>query len=267
MNFQPVLPLSGYAGWSFLQRTRETQQEAFANSAEVQRDTEYFKSRIADIQTASDLVADRRLLAVALGAFGLNDDINNKYFIQTVLEDGTLDEEALANRLSDKRYLALSKAFGFGDFAISNTQLSDFPDKIISRYQDKQFEVAVGNQDADLRLAMSVESELSEILARDTSDDGKWFAILGSPALRNVFEKAFGLPATFGAIDIDLQLSTFQEKSGRIFGSQAPDVFSSVETQDRLISLFLARSQISGGAGLSSQNVALTLLQNAQPLI
>ena len=134
MTYQPVVPVGGYAGWVFLNRTMDTQQAAFNSSAAIQRDVDYFKENIGEISSAEALVNDRRLLSVALGAFGLDDDINNKYFIQKVLDDGTLDDDALANKLSDKRYFEFSKAFGFGDFDTPNTVLSEFPDDIVNEY-------------------------------------------------------------------------------------------------------------------------------------
>ena len=76
--FQPIIPTDGLAGWRFLQRTYDTQLDSFARSAPVQRDTDYFAQKIASVTSAEELVADRRLLTVALGAFGLQDDINNR---------------------------------------------------------------------------------------------------------------------------------------------------------------------------------------------
>ena len=69
--FQPIVPTGGLAGWRFLQRTYDTQFEAFSKSVSLQRDTDYFKENIAEATTAEALVSDRRLLTVALGAFGL----------------------------------------------------------------------------------------------------------------------------------------------------------------------------------------------------
>ncbi len=98
----------------------------------IQRDTDYFLENIGKIDTAEDLVNDRRLLSVALGAFGLDEDIDSKYFIRKVLEDGTLDPEALSNKLADKRYLDFSQAFGFGDYGIPpRTKVSDFATEIV----------------------------------------------------------------------------------------------------------------------------------------
>lgn len=264
MSFQPVLPSSGLSGWAFLQRTRGTQQAIFNNSAPVTRDTEYFEKNISNIKTAEDLVADRRLLSIALGAYGLEADINNKFFIRKVLEDGTFETDALANRLSDKRYLAFSKAFGFGDFPVANTQLSDFPDKIINAFQDQKFETAIGDQDESMRLALELERQLEDVVDGPESKNTKWFQIMGTPTLRKVFETALGLPTSIGGLDLDLQLKTFKSASERVFGD--PDVvqFSDLEKLDKLRRLFLVRSDIaSGGVGYSPGQAALTLLQNS----
>ncbi|NQZ71448.1 MAG: DUF1217 domain-containing protein, partial [Dinoroseobacter sp.] len=108
MSFQPIVPFGGFAGWKFLQRTQEAQRETHSQNAATQRETTYFKERITTIQSAEALVSDRTLRKVALGAFGLEADLDNTFFIKKILEDGTTNPKALSNRLSDKRYLAMS---------------------------------------------------------------------------------------------------------------------------------------------------------------
>ncbi|WP_133486990.1 DUF1217 domain-containing protein [Aliiroseovarius marinus] len=263
MSFQPVIPFSGAAGWAFLQRTKEAQQTAFESGAVPQRDVQYFQENIGNVTTAEELVSDRRLLSVALGAYGLSEDINSTYFIRKVLEDGTLSADALANKLSDQRYFEMARDFGFGDYNVPRTQISDFAAKTVAAYKERQFEVAVGNQDQDMRLAMSLERDLGNIIGKSTSDTAKWYSVMGNPPLRQVFETALGLPSSFGTIDIDKQLEVFQEKSERYFGSSAVDQFSDPAQLEELTRLFLARSQIAQGtAALSSNSIALTLLQN-----
>lgn len=261
--FQPIVPLGGFAGWSFLTRTLESQKETHANSAEVAREVAYFKENISKIQTAEDLVADYTLLKVALEAFGLGDDINSKFFIRKVLEDGTLSDDALSNKLSDKRYLEFSKAFGFGDFSVPSTVLSDFGDKITSAYTERKFEVAVGDQNADFRLALGLGRDLSEIAGKDLKEDTLWFTIMGNEPLRAVFETAFNLPEAFGALDLDKQLETFKEKAESIFGDSGIKQFTSEEKIDELTRLFLLRADIKSlGTGLTSSENALILLRN-----
>ena len=264
MTFQPVIPTSGYAGWTFLNRTREAQQEAFENSASVVRDVTYFEENIGQITKAEDLIADRRLLQVALGAFGLDEDINNKYFLQKVLEDGTLNDQALANRLSDKRYYEFSKAFGFGDFATPNTALSEFPTDITATYKEQQFEIAVGAQDPNMRLAMGLDRALDEIATKDTTDDGRWFSIMGQPPVRQVFELALGLPASVGALDLDRQLTEFRDKTSARFGDGEVAQFTDPAKREELVRVFLLRAELQGGGGtVQGASAALSLLQSS----
>ncbi|MEM9127018.1 MAG: flagellar protein, partial [Pseudomonadota bacterium] len=89
MTFQPVIPSGGVVGWRFLQRTYEAQIDSFSQSGVNQRETQYFLENISNVLTAEDLVSDRRLLQVALGAFGLEEDLDNRFFIQKILQDGT----------------------------------------------------------------------------------------------------------------------------------------------------------------------------------
>ena len=57
--------------------------------------------RSGRIASAEALVKDRRLLTVALGAFGLDGEIDKKFFIRKVLEGGTEASDSLANRPYD----------------------------------------------------------------------------------------------------------------------------------------------------------------------
>jgi len=259
--YAPVIPLSGIAGWQLLQRTQDKQIEAFSSSAEIQRNSADFRERISEVKSAEDLVGDYRLLNVALGAFGLSDDIANRYFIQKVLEEGTLDPAAFANRLSDNRYEDLSKAFGFGDFDTPNTVLSDFPDRIIDAYTTRAFETAVGEQDTDLQLAMNIQRELPEIAADDAEEDTLWFRVMGNEPLRAVFEKALNLPPEFAAIDIDKQLETFKDRAGSLFGDTSVSQFTDPDKMEELTRRFLVMSQLDGdNTSFNSNNAALTIL-------
>lgn len=264
--FQPVIPLSGLAGWQFLQRTLPAQKEAFTESATLKRDVDYFLENIGSIKTAEALVADRRLLVVALGAFGLDEDINAKAFIQKILEGGTIDSDALANRLADNRYASFASAFGFGNLA-PRTGLSFFAQEIITRYETKQFERAVGNQDNSMRLALNLNGALREIADSNTSNDIKWFSIMGNTPLRTVFETALGFPSSFGRIDIDQQRDAFMSRAQSTFGTDQIEDFTDPATQEKLIRLYLVRNEINSGlSGFSGGSTALTLLQSAPRL-
>lgn len=261
MGFQPIVPFGGVAGWSFLQRTQDAQRQAFETAPEIKRDLAYFAENIGKVETADDLVADYRLLRVALGAFGLDDDVPNKAFIRKVLEEGSVDPESFANRMVDKRYLALAKAFGF-DLGTPNTVMSDFADTITTGYKTRQFEIAVGDQDFDLRLSLALERDLGEIVSSDNTADGKWYAILGNAPLLTVFQTALNLPKEMAQLDIDDQVEVMQERAERVFGDSGIDQFGAPDRVEELNRLFLVRAQINEiSTGLSPGAIALTLLQ------
>jgi hypothetical protein len=266
MNFQPIVPLTGYVGWRFLERTLEAQQTAFANSQPVMRATDYFRANIESVRTASDLVNDRQLLSVALGAFGLDDDINNRAFIQKVLEDGTEAPDALANRLADNRYADFSRAFGFGDFAIPNTIIGSFPTEMIDRFEAQQFARAIGEQNNDLRLATNVNTGVADIIDQNTTNAGRWFSIMGNAPLREVFQTALGLPDSIAGIDIDRQREIFQERASSVFGTDQVSDFAQPEQEEDLIRLFLNRSEARSFTTATGGSTALTLLRSAPRL-
>ncbi|KIN74547.1 DUF1217 domain-containing protein [Sulfitobacter guttiformis] len=211
--FQPVIPIGGLGGWRFLQQTYDSQFKAFTQSTQLQRGSDYFRENINKITSAEELVADRRLLTVALGAFGLQDDINSKFFIRKILEEGTVNDDALANRFSDPRYKEMSQAFGFGPGEFLKVAEPVFAEAIIDRFERIEFEVAAGQQNESMRFALYAEREMGSLAADDMSNDAKWFTLMGEPPLRNLFEKALNLPKAFGQIDLDQQLSVFKDKA------------------------------------------------------
>ena len=259
--FQPLVPDTGLTGWRFLQRTYDTQFEAFSENTSLQRDTDYFVENIGQITTAEALVNDRRLLTVALGAFGLQDDIDNRYFIQKVLEEGSVNEDALAVRFSDSRYQEMSQAFGFGPGEFLKTGENLFAEAIVERFRTNSFEVAAGEQDDAMRIALYAQRELAEVAEMDGSIATKWYTIMGDPPLRELFEKALGLPSSVGQIDIDQQLEVFKDRAQSVFGSDDPAQFASEEVREEAITKYILLNQIDAfGGGQSSTSIALTLL-------
>ncbi|MEP1767159.1 MAG: DUF1217 domain-containing protein [Sulfitobacter sp.] len=259
--FQPVIPISGLGGWRFLQETYDSQFEAFTQSVELQRDVDYFRENIGNVTSAEELVDDRRLLTVALGAFSLQDDINSQFFIKKILEEGSINEDALANRFSDSRYQDMAAAFGFGPGEDLKVGESAFVETIIDRYEAIEFEVAAGEQDETMRYALYAERELGLLANEDISNDAKWYTMMGEAPLRSMFETALNLPSEFAQIDIEQQLDVFKERARREFGSDDLSIFSDPEIVQDLITKYVVRDQLADfNASFSSNSIALTLL-------
>lgn len=262
MTFQPVLALGGFAGWGFLKRTMATQQAAQQATPAIRRDEAYFRDKIGKIDTAEQLVADKRLLRIALTAFGLEGDAGSGAFIRKVLSDGTLKEGTLSSRLANKQYEKLSAAFGFGDFTVPRNKLSNFPDKILAQVRARQFETAVGDQNNTYRLALNAEREIPAIARQALSENGKWFTVLGNPPMREVIQTALGLPKSFASIDLDQQVKVLKARAEAAFGSDSVGQFTDPKKMEALTRRFLLRADIQDqSAATTPAAMALQLLQ------
>ena len=260
----PSAPIGGIAGWRFMQRTQESQQAAFTASPALDRELNYFKENISKIESAEDLVNDYTLFKVALGAFGLEDKVADKFFFKKVLEEGSEADGAFALRLTDTRYREFAEAFGFGNAGGSRVGESDFAQNISEAYEVRQFEKAVGESDSSMRLALNLEREIGKYADGPFPETTGWFQVMANPPLREVFETALGLPKSIGTLDIDRQREIFQEANARVFGSTSLDVFKDPENVDKLLRNFFAQEQINNGPGPLTKGMgALTLMQNA----
>ncbi len=265
MSFAPVLPSSGVSGWILLQRVESTLREAHAKSPVVAREARRFEEEIGSVKTAADLVKDRRLLGVALGAFGLEDEIDKRAFIRKVLESDTLDKDSFANRLVDTRYRELARAFGYGDILGARVEKPGFAKELADRYRERAFEAAVGESDPALRLALNARRTLAVLAADAENKSGEgtaWFKAMGDKPLREVLETAYGLPSSFSKLDVDRQREILRDRTSRLFGSSSLAVFADSSNVENLIRRYVARQDAQQGFGAAAPGAtALTLLQ------
>lgn len=258
----PVVPLPGLGGWRFLQRTLDRQQASFARDPVNARDLAYFRDNIARADTAEKLVADRTLLKVALGAFGLSEELPKRAFVRKALEGGVEDRESFANRLVDPKYREITGFFGYGDEKGAQVAQPGFADEIAARYRVRGFEEAVGAVNGDMRLALNFDREMARLAGAGLKDDTAFLRVLGDKALRAVLEKAFGLPDAFGSLEVDQQLSVLKERSAKLTGGGGFAAFASADVRDKALRQFFARSQIEQGPSPTARGAAaLTLLQ------
>lgn len=258
---QPVVPIGGLAGWEFLKRTRARQEQSFANTPKIERATSAFKTQFNGIKTAEELVANREALTVVLGAFGLQDDLNNRAFIRKVITDGAEARDALANRLADKRYLALANELSHLGLKGSGRAPGFLAESLVKRFQATEFEIAVGQRDESMRLALAFGNKLPELVLATRSDTAQWFQILGDPPTRKVFETALGLPKEFAGLNIDDQAKRLKTAASKRFGAQTVAELAAPQVTERIVERFLLMTQIQETqAGMSGAAIALSLL-------
>lgn len=259
MTYNVQVGNGGYLGWKLLERTLDTQKTAYGKSPELQISRDYFVNNISKVNSADDLVKNYKLLNVALRAFGLDDDLNNKFFIRKVLESDPKDEASLVNRLPDKRYAKLNAAFAL--WKAPDATADKMPAQTIAdMFTQRSFERNIGQQHQEIELALNAKRELAEIAKSDVSNDTKWLQIIGSKPLRKVFEGAFGLGQSFASLPIDRQLSDFKARADHMMGSADIGQFADSNQIENLTKHYLLRTQIAA-TGISSRfSIALTLL-------
>lgn len=260
----PSVPINGIAGWRFMQRTQESQMQAFAASPALDRELSYFKENISKVESVDDLVNDFTLFKVALGAFGLEDKVADKFFFKKVLGEGSENDGAFALLFTDTTYKEMAEAFGFGNAGGARVGESDFAQKITDAYEVRQFEKAVGDSDTSMRLALTLEREIGTYANSANPETVGWFQLMANTPLREVFDSAFGLPESIGTLDVDQQREILQNANERMFGSRSMNVFQDPENIDKLLRNFFAQEQInSGPSALTKGMSALTLMENA----
>ncbi|MET3791667.1 DUF1217 domain-containing protein [Aquamicrobium terrae] len=81
----------------------------------------YYAQNISKVTSISDLLSDRRLLTVAMAAFGLDADAESPQRIREMLAGGIADPASPANKETNKRYAAFVKAFNFAEYGAATT--------------------------------------------------------------------------------------------------------------------------------------------------
>jgi hypothetical protein len=263
---QPIIPIGGNAGWAFLQRTMDEQKTSFLNGSAIRAEMKYFAANIGAVRTAQELVDDRRLLAVTLQAFGLQDEIDKTAFVLRVLEGGSETRSAPANRIPDARWRELAGALGFGDGKGVQTGVEGFAETILSRYGERAFEIAVGEADQSMRVALNFDRTAQELTRAGISERGVWFRLLGDPATRSFVETAFNLPREFAQIDVDQQVEVLIDRTRSAFGAGVLDL-ADPEFRARFTDRYFALDSIrSFNAAASAGQNALSLLQAVGPV-
>lgn len=261
MTFYPAIPLSGYLGWRVFEKTADKQFETFQKSPEIVRNMEYFRENIAEATTAEKLVNDRKLLTVALEAYGLGDEINKKAFIKKILVEGTEFSDSFANKMSDSRWRQFANDFGYGNFTGARVGIESFREQVANNYLERAFEGAVGEVDTDMRLAMNFRREIAAIANGQNVEEAGWFQIMGQEPLRIVMEAAFGLPSSIGQADIDKQKELFEKKAEQYFGGSSPAVFKDPVKVEQALRRFFLQTEIQNGPSASTPGMAaLTVL-------
>lgn len=277
MTFTPYIPSQGIAGWNFLQSTYDRQFEAFTRSGDLSNDTDYFLENIGAVQTSEDLLNDRRLLQVAVKAFGLQEEIDYRALLERVLNEGTTAPDALANTMDDQRYIELSEAFGFGSGQSLKTADKGAMQAVVDAFNTSSFEEAIGERDEVMRNALFAQrsfpdllgdtiqeegsegslrdSAVSDFLARIGSDteeeetkslEDKWQEMLNRDSLDEFFSTAFSMGNSTLTMDDAERIEAYMDTAEKLLGTSDPAIFFAPENAANVTALFTSQARREG---------------------
>ncbi|MEL7546570.1 MAG: DUF1217 domain-containing protein [Pseudomonadota bacterium] len=260
MTFQPIVPVSGYGGWKFLQSTYSTQLETFADAPQIQRDREYVLEKLSQPMEVETFLDDRRLMRITMTAYDLVGEEWKRGFVDKVLDEVGDPESTFLARLNNPAYTAFAEGLKpvNGKINLSADALADIADQ----FETVAFRTAVGDVDDNMRLSLNYQSKIVDLVGVDQSDEAILFRLLGSLPVRAVLETSLNLPAEFSQLDLDKQAEILQDGLQSKFGITDLSDLTSLEAIDDVLKRFHAINSIQQGPSLSSPGASALAILN-----
>ncbi|MGR9248937.1 DUF1217 domain-containing protein [Rhizobium leguminosarum] len=209
----------------------------------------YFREQMATISTASEFLADDRLVSFALEAKGLDPDDVTSDELEKMFSSDLDDEDSYVNKLDDNRFAELVGAFNFdqdGNISADPTgtvqQRGDVLETI-DAYVRLTLEDDQGDSNTGVRLALYFQRKAPEISSA--------YGILGDSALFEFFTTTFNLSSYVSNMDVDKQAEM-------IDNFVDIEDLSDPDKVDDLIKRFTAMYDMANGTGTTS--TALSIL-------
>jgi hypothetical protein len=164
----------------------ETLRRAAADAV-TSRELQYYRDNIGSITSIDEFLADDRIYAYAMKAYGLEEMTYAKAFIRKVLESDLTDTNSFANLLTDTKYRTLAAAYDFGNTVTSEIiQTTSQIDNLIDTYEQ-----SIENNDGQLKADTAYFTAVSQTFT--TVDD-----LFRDTRARDYVFTTFGIdPSTF----------------------------------------------------------------------
>lgn len=196
--------LSTVASYKLLTQNIDKSLARVRAAPDVNRETDYYLATIGKVKTIEDFLANDRVFAYAMKAFGLKDMIYAKAFVKKVLTDGIDSANSFTNQLTDPRFKELATAFNFKSLGTTTTIFERTQKGVVDKYLQVQLEEQAGSSNEGVRLALYFRRKAPDITSA--------YSILGDSALYKVAQVALGLTASSNANSLDMQAEIIKNK-------------------------------------------------------
>jgi len=128
--------ISSYQSYNFYTNDINLTLSRKAADPVITREAQYYRDTIGSIKTVDEFLANDRVYAYAMKAYGLEEMTYAKAFIRKVLESDLTDTSSFANLLTDSKYKTLAAAYDFGNTVTSEIiQTTSQIDALIGTYE------------------------------------------------------------------------------------------------------------------------------------
>ena len=186
-----------YTSYNLIARDLPSSIERIASQPEIARESEYYLSRISEIKSIDEFMADTRVFNYAMKAHGLEDMNYAKAFMRKVLTEGVENDDAFANQLADSKYKDFAETYNFATHGETATIFTKAQQGTVDKYLRQSLEEEAGEDNAGVRLALYFQRTAPELTSA--------YGILADTALYQVVQTALGIPSELAASDIDRQ--------------------------------------------------------------
>ncbi|MFL0692149.1 MAG: DUF1217 domain-containing protein [Agrobacterium tumefaciens] len=176
---------------------RTAAREAATKKAEV------YQERIQSIDTVRELLADRDVIDVVIGAYGLDPEDVTDDFLKQVFSSDLSDPKSFVNQQPDGRWAELVASFNFdvnGNLTretIGTVQQRGETLETVNKYLRQTLEENEGASNEAVRLALYFERTAPNITDA--------YGLIADDALMAVFRTTFGFSDEFSNMDVDQQ--------------------------------------------------------------
>jgi hypothetical protein len=181
-----------------------------AQETATKTENTYYSTTITGIKNVDDFIKDKRLVAYALKAFGLDGKTIADDKLRKILTSDPLDPKSFVNKNGYTDYRSLAAAFNFGSdgkvLPVPSLQAQD-RSSVLTTYDmfaQQSLEEEAGDQNEGVRLALYFQRMAPKVTSA--------FGILADKALLQVTQTALGLPAAMSNADIDVQANMITKK-------------------------------------------------------
>jgi hypothetical protein len=180
-----------------------SKQDQAKVKAQAQRDASDYQQSIGDINSVSDLLANRKMVDFVLVAKGLDPAKVSTAYLKKIFASDLNDPKSFANTESDPRFAEIAASFNFDSkgnvarLAMMGPQKRDQFLATQKDYLQQSLEQQQGDTNPGVRLALYFQRMAGHITSA--------FDILADKALSEVFRTTFDLPDQMASMQIDQQ--------------------------------------------------------------